>query len=87
VGASLWALGTALVGAIVAVAALIAVANDSPTWYPLSMLVTGGIGLTGTIGGLRLADIAWLRWKLLGIGSAAIIVAGLLTITALTGTG
>jgi hypothetical protein len=47
------------------------------------MLVAGGVALTGTIGGLRAAEIAWLRWKLLAIGTTAIIVAALLTVAAI----
>jgi hypothetical protein len=86
VGVSLWALGSGIVGSLVAVAALITIAGDPPAWYQPSMLVTGGLSLAATIGGLWLAEMAWLRWKLLAIGTAAIVVAALLTVAALTGT-
>jgi hypothetical protein len=87
VGASLWALGSAIVSVVVGAAALITVAGDPPTWYRPSMLMIGAVSLTGTIGGLRLVEIAWLRWKLLAIGSTAIIIAALLTVAAITDIG
>jgi hypothetical protein len=85
VGASLWALGSAIVTAAVGVAALIILAGDPPTWYQPSMLTTGIVSLAGTIGGLCLVEVARVRWKLLAIGSTAIIIAALLTVAALTG--
>jgi hypothetical protein len=85
VGASLWALGSAIVTAVVGVAALIILAGDPPTWYQPSMLTTGTVSLTGTISGLCLVEVAWVRWKLLAIGSTAIIIGALLTVAALTG--
>jgi hypothetical protein len=85
VAASLWALASAIVSAAVAAAALITVAGDPPTWYQPSMLAIGSVSLAATIGGLWLAGIARLRWKLLAIGTAAIIVAALLTVAALAG--
>ncbi|HEX5997671.1 MAG TPA: hypothetical protein VFY84_21235, partial [Jiangellales bacterium] len=83
--ACLWALGSAVVGAVVGAAALIAVAGHPPTWYPLSVLTAGGVALISTVGGLLLAGIRWLRWKLLAIGTTAVIVAGLMTVTVLAG--
>jgi hypothetical protein len=66
---------------------LITVAGDAPTWYQPSMLTIGTVSLIGTIGGLFLVEVAWLRWKLLAVGSAAVIIAALLTVAALTGIG
>lgn len=87
VGVSLWALALAVVGAVTGAAALITVAGDPPAWYPPAILATGALSLTVTIGGLRLVEKAWLRWKLLGMGTAAIIVTALLTVAAISGVG
>jgi hypothetical protein len=84
VGVSLWALALAVVGVVTGVAALITVAAGPPMWYPPSILVTGAVGLTVTIGGLRLVEIAWLRWKLLALGTAAITATALLTVAAIS---
>jgi hypothetical protein len=85
VGASVWALGSAVVSAVVGAAALVTVAGDPPTWYKPSMLAIGAVSLIGTIGGLRLVEVAWLRWKLLALGTTATAIAALLTVAALAG--
>jgi hypothetical protein len=87
VGASLWALALGVAGAVTGAAALITVAGDPPMWYPPAILATGAVSLIGAIGGLRLVEVAWLRWKLLALGTAAITVTALLTVAAITGLG
>jgi hypothetical protein len=60
VGACLWALGSAVAGAVVGMAALVAVAGDPPAWFPPSVLA---------------------------VGTAAVLVAALLTVAVLVGIG
>jgi hypothetical protein len=87
VGVSLWALALAVLGAVTGAAALITIVNGPPMWYPPSILAAGAVSLTVIIGGLRLVEVAWLRWKLFALGTAAVIVAALMTVAAISGIG
>jgi hypothetical protein len=82
VATCLWALGLAVAGAAVGVAALFVLAGDPPTWYPPAVVIAGLVGIATTATALGLVGIARLRWPMLGAGTAALVVAAVLTLAA-----
>jgi hypothetical protein len=82
VGACLWAVGLALTGAVVIVWALVVSARGAPDWYSPALLPVAIAGYVATLGGLAAVRIASVRWKMLGMATAAVVTAALLTAAA-----
>ena len=81
-GACLWAAGLSVVGAVVGAGALVVLARGAPAWYPSAVLAVALTGYATTLGGLAGVRIAWLRWRLFGVATAAVAAAALLTVAA-----
>jgi hypothetical protein len=82
-GTCLWVVGLIVAGTVLGMAVLVALAKGAPAWYRPSALVTSGIGYLATLGGLCAVRVTWLRWRLLGVATGAVVLASLLTAVAL----
>ena len=82
VGTCLWAVGLAVTAAVVTVWALVVLALGAPAWYPPAVGAAALTSYATTLGGLVAVRIPWLRWRLLGVATAAVTAAAWLTVVA-----